>query len=37
VRALEKSDSTRDLSEQLKISQSTVVRKLKRHGISFDS
>lgn len=36
VRALNKSDSTRDLSERLRISQSTVVRKLKKHGLSMD-
>ena len=29
-------DSTRDLANHLNISQSTVVRKLKKHGLSFD-
>jgi PAS domain S-box-containing protein len=36
VRALNKSDSTRDLSERLGISQSTAVRKLKKYGLSID-
>lgn len=35
-KALSKVDSTRDLAEYLDISQSTVVRKLKRHGLSVD-
>ncbi|MCG8637190.1 MAG: sigma 54-interacting transcriptional regulator [Desulfobacterales bacterium] len=34
--ALNKHDSTRGLSEYLRISQSTVVRKLKKHGLSVD-
>jgi TyrR family helix-turn-helix protein len=34
--ALAKFDSTRDLAEHLGISQSTVVRKLKRHGLSIE-
>jgi len=33
---LSKFDSTRDLAEYLGISQSTVVRKLKKHGLSLD-
>ena len=34
--ALTRFDSTRDLAEHLGISQSTVVRKLKKHGLSID-
>ncbi|MBC8439780.1 MAG: sigma 54-interacting transcriptional regulator [Deltaproteobacteria bacterium] len=34
--ALARFDSTRDLAENLGISQSTVVRKLKKHGLSID-
>jgi TyrR family helix-turn-helix protein len=34
--ALARFDSTRDLAEHLGISQSTVVRKLKKHGLSID-
>ena len=34
--ALTKFDSTRDLAEHLGISQSTVVRKLKKHGLSLE-
>ena len=33
---LSKFDSTRDLADYLGISQSTVVRKLKKHGLSLD-
>lgn len=36
AQALSKFDTTRDLAEHLGISQSTVVRKLKKHGLSFD-
>jgi PAS domain S-box-containing protein len=36
VLAMENFDSTRDLADYLGISQSTVVRKLKKHGLSFD-
>jgi PAS domain S-box-containing protein len=35
-KALHKFDSTRDLADYLRISQSTVVRKLKKHGLSFE-
>ncbi len=35
-KALLKSDSTRDLADYLRISQSTVVRKLKKHGLSIE-
>jgi len=35
-KALLKFDSTRDLADYLRISQSTVVRKLKKHGLSMD-
>ncbi|MCG8619322.1 MAG: sigma 54-interacting transcriptional regulator [Desulfobacterales bacterium] len=35
--ALDKVDSTRELSEYLGVSQSTIVRKLKKHGLSMDS
>jgi len=35
-KALAQCDSTRDLADHLGISQSTVVRKLKRHGLSVD-
>jgi len=34
--AMHKFDSTRDLANYLRISQSTVVRKLKKHGLSMD-
>jgi transcriptional regulator with PAS, ATPase and Fis domain len=34
--ALSKVDSTRDLADYLGISQSTVVRKLKKHGLSLE-
>ncbi|WP_457553386.1 sigma 54-interacting transcriptional regulator [Desulfobacula sp.] len=34
--AMARFDSTRDLANHLNISQSTVVRKLKKHGLSFD-
>ncbi len=34
--AMENFDSTRDLANHLNISQSTVVRKLKKHGLSLD-
>ncbi len=34
--ALEKFDSTRDIADYLDTSQSTIVRKLKRHGLSID-
>jgi transcriptional regulator of aromatic amino acid metabolism len=33
-KALHKFGSTRDLADYLRISQSTVVRKLKKHGLS---
>ena len=36
IKAIDKSDSTRDLASYLGISQSTVVRKLKKHGLSID-
>ncbi len=36
VQAMENFDSTRDLASYLGISQSTVVRKLKKHGLSVD-
>jgi len=36
VKAMEKSETTRDLANCLCISQSTVVRKLKKHGLSFE-
>lgn len=36
VQAMGKFDSTRDLASHLGISQSTVVRKLKKHGLSID-
>ena len=35
--ALNKVDSTRGLSEYLGVSQSTIVRKLKKHGLSIQS
>ena len=35
-KALHKFESTRDLADYLRISQSTVVRKLKKHGLSMD-
>jgi TyrR family helix-turn-helix protein len=35
-KALPKFDSTRDLADYLRISQSTVVRKLKKHGLSLE-
>ncbi len=36
IKAIDKFDSTRDLASYLRISQSTVVRKLKKHGLSID-
>lgn len=36
IQAMDKFDSTRDLASYLGISQSTVVRKLKKHGLSID-
>jgi transcriptional regulator of aromatic amino acid metabolism len=36
IKAIDKSDSTRDLASYLGINQSTVVRKLKKHGLSID-
>lgn len=35
--ALDKVESTRELSEYLGVSQSTIVRKLKKHGLSIDA